>query len=100
MAHVLITVTTGAGGLATAVAAAGLGLSIAAGGMPQRPLIGLMAVGVVALVLGFVRHFEEQSRTWSQQVAGQRRARRCGVHPGRSAAPPRSSRDVHRERMC
>ncbi|MEX5271281.1 hypothetical protein [Kocuria sabuli] len=87
MAHVLITVTTGVGSLATAVAAAGLGLSIAAGGMPQQPLVGLMAAGVVVLVLGFVWYFEERSRTWSRQVAGRRRARQRGVQPVRGASP-------------
>lgn len=90
MAHLLITVTTGVGSLASAVAAAGLGLSIAAGGMPQQPLVGLMAAGVVVLVLGFVWHFEEQSRTWSRQVADRRRAGQWGARSVRGAAtrPP------------
>lgn len=87
MAHMLITVTTGLGCLATAVAAAGLALSIAAGGMPQQSLVGLMAAGVVVLVLGFVGHFEEQSRTWSRQVAGQRRVRQCGAQQMRGTSP-------------
>lgn len=86
MARTLITVTTGVGSLATVVAAVGLGLSIAAGGVPRQSLVGLMAVGVVVLVLGFVWHFEEQSRTWSQQAAGRCRARRYGAHPVRSAS--------------
>ncbi|MEX5303151.1 hypothetical protein [Kocuria sabuli] len=97
MAHMLITVTTGVGSLATAVAATGLGLSIAAGGMPQPPLVGLMAAGVVALVLGFVWHFEEQSRTWSRQVAGRRRARQLGARSVRDT-PPRPSAGGTRRR--
>lgn len=96
MAHVLITVATGAGGLATAVAAAGLGLSIAAGSMPQQPLVGLMAAGVVVLVLGFVWHFEEQSRTWSRQVAGRRRARQRGARSMRGTSPRPSAGGARR----
>ncbi|PAU90969.1 hypothetical protein CK505_08465 [Kocuria sp. WN036] len=89
MAGMLITVATGAGGLAGAVAILGLGLSVEAGGVPDPAAIGLLVVGVVAVVIGFVSNFEHQSRLWATETEAQLQGRRrdlqsLGIIPGRS----------------
>ncbi|MFF0905729.1 UNVERIFIED_CONTAM: hypothetical protein RF653_18820 [Kocuria sp. CPCC 205316] len=89
MAGALMTVTTGAGGFVAAVATVGLGLSVGSGHAPNPASIGLLVAGVVALVIGFVSHFEHQSRLWAHQTDAQLQARRRaqqsrGIIPGRS----------------
>ena len=76
MSPTVITLATGAGGLAAAVATVGLGLSIGAGGTPDPAAISLLVVGVVALIIGFVSNFEHQSRLWAHQMDAQLEARR------------------------
>ena len=89
MGYTLITLATGAGGLAAAVATVGLGLSVGVGGAPEPAAIGLLVAGVVALAIGFVSNFEHQSRLWTNQMDAQLQARRrdqqsLGIIPGRS----------------
>lgn len=76
MAGRFLTVATGAGGLATAVAAAGLCVTVGAGHAPGPTLMSLLVAGVVALVIGFVSSFEHQSRLWADQMEAQLQARR------------------------
>ncbi|GAB2598954.1 hypothetical protein GCM10009696_00440 [Kocuria himachalensis] len=89
MSPTVITLATGAGGLAAAVATVGLGLSVGVGHAPEPVSIGLLVGGVVALAIGFVSHFEHQSRLWANQMESQLQERRraqqsLGIIPGRS----------------
>lgn len=76
MTGTLITVTTGAGGLAAAVAAVGLWSSISLDRVLDPASTALLVVGVVLLAIGFVAHFEQQSRLGATQMQAQLRARR------------------------
>lgn len=76
MASTLITVATGAGGLASAVAMVGLGLSVGTGHAPEPASIGLLVAGVVVLAIGFMSNFERESRLWASQMEAQLQARR------------------------
>ncbi len=93
MSDALITVTTGAGGLAAAVGAAGLWLSIRAHQVPDPASMALLVVGVVLLVIGFMAHFEHQSRRWAEEMDAQLQARRrdlqsLGIVPGELTQAP------------
>ena len=79
MAGTLITVTTGAGALAAAVATAGLCVSVGAGGVPEPALIAILVAAVVVLAIGFVSNFEYQSHLWANQVEAELQARRHGL---------------------
>lgn len=87
MAAALITVTTGTGGLAAAVAVVGLCLPAKAGHVLDPALMALLVAGVVMLAIAFVSSFEHQSRLWATQMEAQRQARRrdlqaLGIIPG------------------
>jgi type VI protein secretion system component VasK len=87
MAGALITVTTGAGGLAAAVGAAGLYWSIQVGHVLDPTAMALLVAGVVMLAIGFVATFEYQSRRWAEEMDAQLHARRrdqqsLGIIPG------------------
>lgn len=79
MAGTLITVTTGTGGLAAAVATAGLCVTVGAGGIPEPALIAILVAAVVVLAIGFVSNFEHQSRLWANQVEAELQARWHGL---------------------
>lgn len=90
MAGALITVTTGVGGVAAAVATVGLWLSVRADQVPAPASMALLVAGVVLLTIGFVVRFECQSRLWATQVDAQFQARRrdlqsLGIIPGHSS---------------
>ena len=89
MAGMLITVTTGAGGLSAAVGAAGLYGSIQTGHVLDPSAMAFLVAGVVLLAVGFVVNFEHQSRLWAHQMDAQLQARRrdqqsLGIIPGQS----------------
>jgi hypothetical protein len=76
MAGMLITMTTGAGGLSAAVASAGLWLSVQVHHVPDPSSIALLVVGVMLLAIGFVANFECQSRRWADEMDAQLQVRR------------------------
>lgn len=87
MAGTLITVATGAGGLTATVGATGLGWSIQVGHILDPVAMALLVAGVVLLAIGFVAHFDHQSRLWTTQMECQLQARRrdlqsLGIIPG------------------
>ncbi len=87
MSGALMTVTTGAGGLAAAVGTAGLYRSIQVAHLLDPNAMAFLVSGVVALVIGFVSNFEHQSQLWAHQMDAQLQARRrdqqsLGVIPG------------------
>ena len=87
MAGTLITVSTGVGGLAAAVATVGLWLSVKVDHVPDPASMALLVAGVMLLAIGFVAHFEHQSHLGSIQMEAQRQARRrelqaLGIVPG------------------
>lgn len=87
MSGALITVTTGAGALAAAVGAADLSWSIQVGHVLDSTAMALLVAGAVLLAIGFVAHFEHQSRRWAEGMDAQLQARRrelqsLGIIPG------------------
>lgn len=93
MAGAMITVTTGVGGFAAAVAAVGLWLSVSVDHVPAPASMALLVVGIVMLAIGFVAHFEHQSRLWAAQMEAQLQARRrelqsLGIISGQSPQKP------------
>lgn len=93
MAGALITATTGAGSLASAVASVGLWLSIRVEQAPDPTAIALLVVGVVLLAIGFTMHFERQSRLGAALMEKQLQARRrqlqaLGISQGQAPHMP------------
>lgn len=62
MAGALMTVTTGASGLAAAAATAGLRVTVGVGDIPEPALIAILVAAVVMLAIEPVPNFEYQSR--------------------------------------
>ncbi len=86
MSGALMTVTTGAGGLAAAVGTAGLYWSIQVGHVLDPTAMALLVAGVVMLAIAFVATFEHQSRLWANQMEADLQARRHGLEMSKATA--------------
>ncbi|STX03432.1 Uncharacterised protein [Kocuria rosea] len=76
MAGTLMSVATGAGGVATAAAMIQLSLSIGTSGALEPAAIALLMIGAVALIARVVVDFESQSRQHVDRTRAQIEARR------------------------